>query len=250
MIISEYQNHSDTEIMEVYDGMGDKYIKNKKKERDMIRRKYPYIPFNWRITEFFLAGDEWHAYFFARAAMSNFSGDAKGFNTSLHQVRHFNVRGIFATQEIDDLDKKFRTLATYEIDTYDKLWGAFMGWTIYRYNGNKKYNEEEKTFLKVNRLPIITPNGYIINKWVYKINFKFLDPLSKRLDKWGIKVKMHIDKVFYQLKFFSKSNVNPTLDIYDSGKLFYVLNEYYKAEVEPEKPITKDKKKKFDKVDK
>lgn len=126
MVVSEYQNHSDEEIKKVYDGMGEEYMKKKLKERAMLRKKYPYIPNNGRATEFWLGGDEFHAYFYSRLAMSNFSGEFKDFNVLLHQVRHFNLQGVFATQELDDLDKKFRTLANYEIETFDWLGGIIM----------------------------------------------------------------------------------------------------------------------------
>jgi len=107
MVISEYQNYADTEIDDVYAGMGKKYMTKKRRERAILRVKFPYIPFNGEITELFLGGDEWHAYFYSRNAMSNFAGDNRDFNITLHQARHFNLQGVFATQELDDLDKKF-----------------------------------------------------------------------------------------------------------------------------------------------
>ena len=106
-----------------------------------------------------------------------------------------------------------------------------MGWDIYSYNSKRKYDEEEKQYFKINRLPVITANGYVINKLFQKINFKFLIPLEKELARMKIKMDLKIKKVFYQLKFHSKSNVNPTLDIYDKGQLFKVLNEFYKAKL-------------------
>lgn len=229
MIISEYQNYNDDEILEVYEGMWKEFIMKKIKEREFIRRKYPFIPYNTYPTEFFIWGDEWHAYFFSREAMSNFTGESKDWNITLHQIRHFNAQWVFATQEIEDLDKKFRTLATYEIDTYDKLKWILVGWNIFKYNWKKKYIEEEKEFNRINRLPIIDFNGYVLNKIVDKINYVYFDKINKLLLKLKINKKLFITKRFYQLKFFSKSNVNPKLDIYKSKDLFVSMNKYYKA---------------------
>lgn len=250
MVISEYQNYGDDEIDEVYAGMGKKYMTKKRRERAILRVKYPYIPFNGEITEFFLGGDEWHAYFYSRNAMSNFAGENRDFNITLHQARHFNLQGVFATQELDDLDKKFRTLATYEIETYEKLGGALMGWDIYSYNSKRKYDEEEKQYFKINRLPVITANGYVINKMVQKLNFRVLMPLAKELSRFKIKIDLTIKKVYYQLRFHSKSNVNPTLDIYDKGALFKAVNEFYKSKLWDVKLLTNQKKVTFDKLDK
>jgi len=89
-----------------------------------------------------------------------------------------------------------------------------MGWDIYSYNSKRKYDEEEKQYYKINRIPVITANGYVINKLILKINFKFLLPLQREFERMKIKFDFAIKKVYYQLKFHSKSNVNPTLDIY------------------------------------
>lgn len=222
MIISEYQNFDDQQIIEIYGDFWKEKLKEKIQERKNIRKKYWYIPYNWRFTEFFIAGDEFHAYFYSRDAMSNFSGKKKQLNITLHQVRHFNVQGAFATQEIDELDKKFRNLANFEIATYSKLGDIILGWDLYKYNINKKYKEDEKQFNKINKVPIFWYNGYAINNLISYINGHYF--------KWIFKI-FKIKKVYSELKFFSKSNVNPNISIYEVGDLINKLNLFYKLKI-------------------
>lgn len=100
-----------------------------KDERKAIRSQFPNFPTEKAISEFkkkykhidvdtgyhydfFVPGDEFHQYFINRDAMQNFTGEmGKRFNQTLHQVRHFNVLCALATQEIENLDLKFRQLA-------------------------------------------------------------------------------------------------------------------------------------------
>lgn len=223
LFLWELQNYNDEEFNLYYKNYPEEWRKAMLNKRKEFRKKFKYIPFNWYVCNFILLGDEFHQYFTNREAMSNFTGENKRFLTSLHQVRHFNTLMALATQDIEDLDLKFRKLASYEIDTLH-YWNLFFGYNLYKYN--HKRNENDKEFSKINKLPIIKLNNYSINILYKKIE-KWLN--NKRFIKAITKEKIEFKRL-NELPFNTKFNVDVSISIYEEGDLFIKLNEFFKQD--------------------
>lgn len=222
----EYQNHTDNEIKEIYKNYGNWFLKEIEKKRKEFRKKYKYIPYNNKyVCNFVLLWDEFHQYFYSRDALVNFKWDNKDFLTTLHQVRHYNVFCALATQDLEDLDLKFRKLASYEIDTVQK-WNLLFWFNLFRYKA--KRSEDDKQFLKINRLPILKINNYSVNIILWNIERKLNIIINKY---WFIKklFKKNIEfKKFNELQFKTKFNVNIKHSIYKENELFEKLNDFFK----------------------
>jgi hypothetical protein len=223
LFLGEIQNYSDEDFLLYYKNYWKDFINEWLKRRKEFRKKYKYIPCNWYVCNFVVLCDEFHQYFSNREHMVNFSWENKEFLTSLHQVRHFNTLMVLATQDIEDLDLKFRKLASYEIDTL-QFWNLIFWFNIFRYN--HKRNEDEKNFDAINKLPILRFNSYSINfiikSFEKKLNsIKFLTRLLKR--------KISFRK-FNTLPFDTKFNVNVAVSIYKEWDLFVKLNDFFKKQ--------------------
>lgn len=226
LFLWEYQNHSDSEIIEIYKNYWKDFLKEEQKKRKEFRKKYKYIPYNNKyVCNFVMLWDEFHQYFYSRDALINFKWENKDFLTTLHQVRHYNVFCALATQDLEDLDLKFRKLASYEIDTLQK--GNFLfGFNLFRYKA--KRNDDEKAFNKINRLPILKINTYSINifLWLWEKRLNYIINKYKFL-KYFFKRNIEF-KRFNELQFKTKFNVNINHSIYKQEDLFVKLNDFFK----------------------
>jgi len=234
--LSEYQNYDENEVKHIYSWEWNEVL-NKKLENIKELKKYKNIPKDWYYTKFLWTCDEFQNLFFSRSALSNFSWGNKILLKLLHQVRHMNSLFIFATQNADELDIKFRRLSTFYVNTWSNLWDWFFGYNIYFFENNlnwRKINEEEMK--KINKAPIFKLNKYKLNNIIFKINRKLLD--WKRKYNW-VKKLYKINYRFDELDFHSKYNCDPDNSIYKPWYLFEYLDKFYKEE---------KRKKSFDKL--
>ena len=232
-LLGEYQNFSDEELKKLYIQDWNETYKEKKKQRQYLRKKYKYIPYNGYHNNFLILGDEFQNYMFNRGAMSNFSWDNKNLLKLFHQVRHFNSLLILWTQESDELDVKFRRLSTFYINTGEKLNWFFYYYNVYQFLTDKENNLNLEKAHKYTKVPVYKINYYELNnllkKYIYKINSlnKYHNKLNKIFGSelfWERDIKYR----FNQLNFHTKYNVNPDINTYEAEDLFKKLNKFYK----------------------
>lgn len=220
LFLWEVQNFSDDDFLKYYENYPKEFIKKELQKRKDFKKKYKYIPTNWFVCNFMVLCDEFHQYFHNREHMSNFSWENKDFLTTLHQVRHYNTLMVLSTQDIGDLDLKFRKLASYEIET-KQYWNLLFWFDLFTYH--HKRNEEEKQFSKINKLPILKINWYFLNiifkNIKKKFDFKFLNNIYNY-------IFMKVEK--NNLPFNTKFNVNVTQNIYNEWDLYIKLNNFFK----------------------
>lgn len=233
LLLGEYQNFNNTEAKEIQEKFPNYFSED---ERNSMK-KYKYIPSSGKHCDFIMEGDEFHQYLYSRNSMSNFGGDdGEKLLQTMHQVRHYNLLCILATQDLDDLDNKLRKLASYEIDTLN-FFGVVFGYNFFLYELNKRKTQREddkREFRKINKFPILFLNGYSLNH--------IIDDMENLWNKWDKKTMNKWNKVFGKnyifypvvfkrfkaLDFQSKFNVKIQKSIYEKGDLFRKLNEHYK----------------------
>lgn len=224
--LSEYQNYDIEDIKIIYKAEWLNAINNKLESRKKLN-KYKHIPHDGYYTKFLWCCDEFQNLFFSRNALSNFSGANKVLLKLLHQVRHMNSLFVFATQNADELDIKFRRLSTFYVNTWRKANDWLYWYDVYFFANNsigRKMDESEMT--KINKAPIIKINKYKLNNIIIKINHFFLNLKRKYKFLKLFKIKF----VFDELQFNTKFNCNPDYDIYKPWYIFEFLNDFYKEQ--------------------
>lgn len=177
---------------------------------------------------FVTLSDEFYAYLYARTFMKNFSGeDWQKLMLDLHQTRHHEQTLILTAQETEHIDKDMRDLAHNEIEV--KTW---LLWFLYWFNVLKRIPKNRQTpetgeYIKVNRLPYIFINYYEIKKVIDNLINIIL------LTKWRKKEKCE-SKLFKNkiLDYYTKFDVNTSINIYKQWKLFDYLIQKEKVEFE------------------
>lgn len=163
LLLGEYQNFTSEEAKRIEEKFPDYFSED---ERNALK-KYKWIPSGGKNhCDFILEGDEFHQYLYSRNSMSNFSGErGDKLLQTMHQVRHYNLLCILATQDLDDLDNKLRKLASYEIEA-NNYFGLWFGYDFFRYELNKRKTQKEddkREFRRINSFPILFFNGYSLN---------------------------------------------------------------------------------------
>lgn len=225
--LSMYQNYSIEELNIVYKQESLHILNEKKSIRLNIKNKYKNIPSDWYYTKFLWTCDEFQNLFFSRNSLSNFSWWNKILLQLLHQVRHMNSLFIFATQNADELDIKFRRLATFYVNTWSKFkWWVFW-YNVYFFKNNANWRKlEDDDLQKINKAPIIKINKYKLNNIIIKINLWFL--WLKR--KYWFEKLYKINYKFDELNFSSKFNCCPDNSIYKPWDIYIYLDKFYKKE--------------------
>lgn len=224
--ISEYQNFTIEETKEYYKNTGEQ-LKLKIENYERIKKNFKNIPKNWYFTKFLFTCDEFQNLFFWRNSLSNFSWENKILLKLFHQVRHLNSMFVFTTQNADELDLKFRRLATYYINTWDSFNDWFFWYNIFYFDTNlAKQKLNESDLQRINKTPIIKLNKYKLNNIILDWNF-FIHKLFRKYKKSFIK-KFDIKFRFDELQFNSKFNADPEHSIYNPWDLMIYLNNFYK----------------------
>lgn len=235
--LSEYQNYSAEEIKEYYKAES-KEIIQKKLDSNKKLSKFKNIPKDWYYTKFLWTCDEFQNLFFSRNSLSNFNWKNSILLKLFHQVRHMNSLLIFATQNADELDLKFRRLATYYVNTWDKFNDYLYWYNIFYFQNNSIWRKlDESELYQINKAPIIKINKYKLNNIIIFFNMFFLKIKRKYQKIKLFKIKYRFD----ELNFNSKFNCDPDNSIYKPWYLFTYLDNFYKEE---------KKKKSFDKFQK
>lgn len=227
-----YLNFTNEEKKEIenkfknYFSFDKEYFEKHKKSLDKIKKIGSQINITWLC-------DEFHLYFYNRNFMKNFSWD-KGRKKleTLHQTRHSNQLLIIATQETDTLDLDIRQIAEKEIEV--KEW---LNWFLFWFNIftflNSKEKTDDKQFLKNNKIPYLFLNKYLMfilteNLYIfyYKIEQKALAFYNKRFWKNLYRENKLLNPFEkYKLLYNTKFNINPSLNVYESGDLFKIIIE-------------------------
>ncbi len=224
--LSMYQNFDFSQLKNIYSWENKEIIEKKQAIRLNIN-KYKNIPNNWYYTKFLWTCDEFQNLFFSRNSLSNFSGWNKVLLQLLHQVRHMNSLFIFATQNADELDIKFRRLATFYVNTWSKLRWWFFWYNVFYFNNNSSWRKlEDDELKKINKAPIIKLNKYKLNNIIIKINLFLLN--LKR--KFNFLKLYKINYRFSELVFSSKFNCSPNHSTYKPWDIFIYLDKFYKKE--------------------
>lgn len=233
--LSEYQNYSIEELKVIYWRENGEALSRKLANYEELKQ-YKNIPKDGYYTKFLWTCDEFQNLFFSRNSLSNFSWWNKVLLKLLHQVRHMNSLFIFATQNADELDIKFRRLSTFYVNTWSKFSDWFFWYNIYFFQNNSAGRKiEDDELYKINKAPIFFINKFKLNNYIFKINMWFLELKRKynRLKLYKIKFR------FNELQFHSKFNCDPDYDIYKPWDIYIFLDKFYKEE---------KKKKNFDKL--
>ena len=221
--LSEYQNFSLEQLKHYYKDNIEQL--NEKVANWHEMKKYKNLPCNWYYTKFLFTCDEFQNLFFNRNSLANFSGNNKILLKLLHQIRHLNSLMIFATQNADELDLKFRRLSTYYINTYDMLNDWLYWYNIYYFSNNLSWWKKEIDDLtKINKTPIFFLNKYKLNNIILKLNIWFLQIKRKYQNFKMIKIKYRFD----ELDFNSKFNADPDFNTYKENDLFKYLDKFYR----------------------
>lgn len=134
-----------------------------------IARKYPNIPRNGFHTKFLLEGDEAQNIFFNRDSQGNFAGENKPLLKLLHQVRHFNARGIFALTDAGEFDRKFRRISAFYITFTEAFSSLFVKYNVFEFSTDKESNLDLERAKKLTKTSVYKMNGYAINKVIAKV---------------------------------------------------------------------------------
>lgn len=218
--LGEYQNYTEADIRKMYEKEGKKRVAEKVGVMKKIARRFPNIPKNGFHSVFRMLGDEMQNIFFNRDAAGNFAGENKPLLKLLHQVRHFNGKGTFALTDADEFDKKFRRISSYYVSFRSALNGLFIVYDVYTFATNKEKHFDLEMATRLTKTSVWKLNGYEANKVINRI-----ESLIRRRIKFR----------FAELDFFSKFNCDPDTDIYEEGKLFEYLEDWYKNHSDAQK---------------
>lgn len=182
----------------------------------------------WKY-DFLTLGDEFYAYLFNRNFMSNFAkGTGKQLLIDLHQTRHARQTMILASQSADSLDHDTRELAHNEIEVKSWFLDLIYGFDIQRYLNKYEQKTLGLEFQKVNKIPYLFFNFYLVWKSIddfFKSTKRNLDKISifwKKINTTSIRTEWGFFSK-YKLKYETNFNVRVDIDSYNEWDLFLYL---------------------------
>lgn len=214
-------------------------------EKIAIQKKFPWYfeidedtkkvikKIKWKY-DFLTLGDEFYAYLFNRNFMSNFAkGTGKQLLIDLHQTRHARQTLILASQNADSLDHDTRELAHNEIEVKSWLLDLVYWFDIQRYLNKYEQKTLGLEFQKVNKIPYLFFNFYLVWKSIddfcksFKRNLETFNFRWKKFRTNWIRTEW---KLFEdsKLKYETNYNVRVDIDTYKEWDLFSYLLELEK----------------------